>query len=387
MTTMPPPGDTRLTPASSLVLGFDANDLGFDLPTGHAFAHSRASVSSTRDTAGRRIRIGHSMPAWAVRGGVFGVELMPSRQNVLIRSRDLTDAAWIKTNVTVLRDLWGADGQISTGNRLTATSNGGTVAQAVTLASGSRSAGLHLRRVTGTGTIEVSLDGGSTWTAVVPTASWSRFVLPPQTLANPELVIRMGTSGDVIGVDWAQLENGGIPTAPIETAASATTRQPDQVLGTVAQWLPDSGTIAWEVHRAEWMALSGGLGADATLLGLSSVVPKLRVTIPAGSRVWRIELTDAGSTVIAAEVAIPGTGEVLTGGARWRNLATGPEVSISVDGTWGAWSSAAAAISGLGDGVGALGSDADGTNGLATGLCKVKIAPGLLAWDDTLERI
>ena len=54
------------------------------------------------------------------------------------------------------------------------------------------------------------MNGGTTWTAVTATASWTRVSVPTVTMANPVVGFRIVTSGDSIAVDMVQNENSGV---------------------------------------------------------------------------------------------------------------------------------------------------------------------------------
>jgi len=156
-----------------------------------------------------------------------GLLLEPARTNIALRSRDFTQAAWVKTGITAALDVAGIDGTSSTASRLTATAANATALQAITSASAARVTSFFVQRITGNGTIEITQDNGATWTAITLTAAWQRFIIPVATITNPVIGVRIVTSGDVIAVDAAQCEVGTFATSPILTGASAVTRAAD----------------------------------------------------------------------------------------------------------------------------------------------------------------
>lgn len=167
-------------------------------------------------------------------------------------SRDLTNAAWVKTNMTVEKTVNGLDGVTNTGNLLTATAANATILQPIVLASAVRSACLFIRRRTGSGTIQITLNGGTTWNTIVPTSVYTDYLVTA-TLANPSIGIRIVTSGDAIDVDFARIGNFGIATSPIESLGTATTRVSEgctvsfsnnNALGTIDGCLVISGAVA-----------------------------------------------------------------------------------------------------------------------------------------------
>jgi hypothetical protein len=162
-------------------------------------------------------------------GGYYGLCEAVAATNIVLWSRDLTNAAWTKSNVTATKDQAGIDGVANSATRLAATAGNGTALQAITLASSSRKQSAFVKRVVGSGTLEMTTDNGTTWTAVTVTASWTRVEIAAQTLANPTVGFRIGTSGDEIAVDFVQNELGapGVATSPIPTTTVAVTRAAD----------------------------------------------------------------------------------------------------------------------------------------------------------------
>ena len=151
--------------------------------------------------------------------------------NNLLWNRDLSNAAWTKTNVTAAKNAIGLDGIANTATTLTATATNATILQAITLASAARCASAYVRRKTGTGTISFTQDNGSTWTDITSQLNTSTFtrVEITATLANPSVGFKISTSGDAIEVDCVQNVAGSIATSPIVTTTAAVTRNADSL--------------------------------------------------------------------------------------------------------------------------------------------------------------
>jgi len=156
-----------------------------------------------------------------------GLLLEPSRTNIALRSRDFTQASWVKTSITAALDVAGIDGAANTASRLTATAGNATALQSITSASAAHVTSFFVRRIAGTGTVEITQNNGATWTAITLTAAWQRFIIPVATITNPVIGVRIVTSGDVIAVDAAQCEVGTFAASPIITGATAVTRAAD----------------------------------------------------------------------------------------------------------------------------------------------------------------
>jgi hypothetical protein len=187
-------------------------------------------------------------------GNPLGLLVEGARTNVVLRNRDLTNAAWTKTNITAAKDQVGVDGEANSASSIEATAGNGTVLQSITLASSARFQSAYVKRLVGTGTIEMTMNGGSTWTAVTVTASWTRVSIPTATLANPNVGFRIVTSGDKIAVDFVQNENGAFASSPVATEASQVTRAAD--------------AISWPFSEAPGDGSEGTIWVRAANLGI-----------------------------------------------------------------------------------------------------------------------
>ena len=132
--------------------------------------------------------------------------------------------------------------------KLTATANNGTVTgNANTLASGTHTTKWDIERDTGTGDIDLSIDGGSTWVDVTGDVGSSSYgeCFVEDTLADPQIAIRLATSGDIVYVKNAALvpncteaELTGVDT-PVTGGAGVKTYVQTPVVQT-GEWSGDS---------------------------------------------------------------------------------------------------------------------------------------------------
>ena len=203
-----------------------------------------------------------SCPAWLVE---------PAATNSALHSRDLTNAVWVRTNMNATRDQVGADGSANTATRLTATAANATILQSLTLASAQRTWSAWIRRLTGTGRIEMTMDGGASWVIVTSgiTSTFAPISIPAQTLSNNSVGFRIADSGDEIVVDFVQLEAGLARTSPIITGASIATRNADVISLTGASGLigQTEGTIYVDENFLQNAINKTGL--DDVLIGFS----------------------------------------------------------------------------------------------------------------------
>jgi hypothetical protein len=155
-----------------------------------------------------------------------GLLIEEARTNRLLWCRDATQTQWVKTDITAAKDQTGIDGVAAAASSLTATADGGTCIQTITLASGSRTGSVYLKRLTGTGVVQVSLDG-TTWSTVdLSTDEWRRIVLSG-TVTNPVVGVRIAVSGDAVAMDFGQVEDGNYASSPVLTTAATSTRSAD----------------------------------------------------------------------------------------------------------------------------------------------------------------
>jgi hypothetical protein len=147
--------------------------------------------------------------------------------NLAKYSRDFSQADWAASNITpTANSVAGPDGRTKA-SLLAATAGNGTILQTSTQSIADFVAGFYLKRKTGTGDIDITVDGGTTWETKVITSEWVRYEVTYKNVANPQFGVRIVTSGDEIYVDFAQCEAGEILSSAIETAAVTVTRNSD----------------------------------------------------------------------------------------------------------------------------------------------------------------
>jgi len=151
------------------------------------------------------------------------------RTNEVLYSRDMSNAAWVKTNMTALFDQLGMDNVASAASSILATAADATVFQTFTASSARRAYSCDIKRLVGTGTISITMDGGATYTDVTAQLNilnrpWVR-VWMNQTQLDPQFGIKISTSGDKLAIDYNQLEYASGPSSRIETTTVAVTRK------------------------------------------------------------------------------------------------------------------------------------------------------------------
>lgn len=184
---------------------------------------------------------------WDASGAPMGLLIEPARTNVVLWNSDLTNAAWVRTTLNVAKSATGPDGVANSATLCTATAANATVMQAITSASGFKLTSMFVKRRTGSGTINITQDTGTVWTAVTVTNDWTRVQSSFQSLSNSQSGLRIVTSGDEVEVALFQQEvvggpgAGAVITTPIVTTTASVTRAIDNI-SIVTSALPFSTT-------------------------------------------------------------------------------------------------------------------------------------------------
>ncbi len=159
----------------------------------------------------------------------------------------MTNAAWVKTNVTAAKTATGIDNAPNSASTLTAGAANATILQTLTLASAARSSSAYVKRRTGTGTISFTRNGGTTWTditSLINSSTWTRVKIENSSVTNPSIGFLIATSGDAIDVDIAPDEAGAFISSPIVTTTAAVTRNADVLsYPTASNMLATAGAI------------------------------------------------------------------------------------------------------------------------------------------------
>ncbi len=188
-------------------------------------------------------------PATSASLGLFVEE---QRINVALHNRDSTNAAWVKSNMTAAKDQIGEDLVINSASSLLATDANATAIQAFTILSAAQTGTFSIKRLIGTGDVDITVDDGATWaTVTINSLTYTRFAVT-QTLANPDIGVRLVTSGDKIAIDFQGLEAGAFATSRIATTTLAVTRNKDQFNSTDVSWFNSvEGTIYTKSQKAD----------------------------------------------------------------------------------------------------------------------------------------
>mgnify|MGYP001617388397 CR=1 FL=1 len=300
---------------AALSFGLNFNDVGSGQVNTTVFSGSvsptftRASVAWTKLASGLWAQVATGVPRSAYLGANtisgattgYGGYLSEGARTQLVTPtaaiRDMTGAAWVKTNVTAAKTATGIDGAASSATRLTAGAIGGSILQTLVAAASTRTYSVWLRRVSGTGTVTIS-QGATTLdvTASLNSSTYTRVELSASVL-NAAFGITFGTSGDVIEADFNQFEAGSFASTPIDAAGAA--RNADVLTYPTTGWLnASSGTLYAEYNI---FAVNVGLNNRIFSLDDGSASEAIVLDTQSGTNA-RLVVEDGGANKVALPV-------------------------------------------------------------------------------------
>ena len=144
-----------------------------------------------------------------------------AEENLLLQSNTFSNAAWVATNGTVVSGITDPAGT-TTAFSFTATGVA-TLYQTLTITATPYTLSFYIQRVTGTGAVNLTLDG-TILTPQTITGSWARYsVTATPTAGTRTIGIQLAVITDSVNIFIAQLENRSSMTAANITTTAAIT--------------------------------------------------------------------------------------------------------------------------------------------------------------------
>lgn len=219
-----------------------------------------------------------------------------AEQNLITYSEQFDNAIWVKTTTTATANSFTAPDGTVTADTLTATGTNSLVLQSFTASALPYVFSVYLYRKTGTGNIDITVDG-TTYATQTITGAWVRYnIVTTPTAGTKTAGIRLAVSGDEVYIWGAQLEQRSAvtaytptTTAPItnyipvlQTAASGVARfdcnpTTSESLGLLIEeqrtnLIPASGSIGngyWNSYGSLTTVLNSSVSPDGTISATS----------------------------------------------------------------------------------------------------------------------
>ena len=210
----------------------------------------------TRVSAPNHARFEHD----SATGTLIGLLLEASAKNELTYSRTLSagSSEWTGNSITSADNVTGIDGVANKASTLTATGANGTFLAAKILPTDDYTFSAWVRRKTGIGRVDITLDGGATWqeiSAYLLGGRWMRvgthLLGPGGPVTDPHVGFRIVEAGDAIEVDVCQLEAGFFATGEIVTDGTTKTRTAETL-----RFVVDPGVAEWDFAWPEAAVIS-----------------------------------------------------------------------------------------------------------------------------------
>ena len=235
----------------------------------------------------------------------IGIMIEEARTIRITKNRNMTDAAWSATNMTVAKDAVGLDGIANSASTLTASSANGTVTQSPTLGSLERTYSVWVKRKTGSGVVEITDNNFTNTLDITASINSSTFtkVEVVRTQANPVIGIRVVASGDAVEVDFNQVEDGEFSTSPIDSDIFAT-RQADDLIFNDTSWINTLQDTVWvEVSLPRAPTTTVGVGI-CSLFDASSDNNRITLDVAVSGTLMRAIYEDGASPVILNDTKV-----------------------------------------------------------------------------------
>lgn len=211
-------------------------------------------------------------------------------ENRVTYSEQFDNAAWTKSSVTISANSVAAPlGTGTTADTLTASGSNGTCRAAVTTVAVSYTFSVWLKRKTGSGNVDLTMDG-TTYVTKAVTTDWQRFEVTQTGVAgtsNPG--VRIVTSGDAVYAWGAQVEIGSAAKSYLVTTSAAVSAPRDD------HWVDGVRTLLLEGARTNLVPNNADL-STWTDQG-TPVVTGGQADAFGGTDEWLIEDNDATNGV------------------------------------------------------------------------------------------
>ncbi len=345
-------GGIALTADGRVLLGYEAPifklnlaDLGAgvvdttpQVSAGSATAtFTRATTAYARLSTGvwGLVASGSPRSMYSVTGAYLGYWAEGARADVLgttaaIR-RTMTDAGWVVGATMTVGSATGIDGVATAGASLTggAVSATNTILFTTVLGSAARTFSAFVRRKTGSGTVNMTDNGGTNWTDITAligaSGGLALQVQVTRTQANPVVGFQVVTNGDAIEVDFNTIEAATFanPTPIPVNVSKAADVLTFPTSGNIAD---AAGTAYCEFSLPSWPTY----GSQGQILSVPGVSGWIRTNST------NVISSNDGANTASGPINVPAAGSVAKAAASWTGsvLACYAQGSAGTPGTY-----------------------------------------------------
>jgi hypothetical protein len=217
---------------ATLDLAFTTMNSTADL-TAAGFTFTRSSSATYINASGLLVVAGSNVARFDYDptnvGTPRGLLIEGSATNLICHSETFASSGgsnnWTTSSATLGSLIFEDPEGTFTAPSLFASASNGTLLNNAGLSSAQRTFSIWLKRVNGTGNVQLTLDN-STWTTVTITPNWARYQITATSTGH--VGIRLQTSGDGVHIFGAQLETGSAASSYIVTGTSTGNRAADE---------------------------------------------------------------------------------------------------------------------------------------------------------------
>jgi hypothetical protein len=234
-----------------------------------------------------------------------------AEQNLLLQSNTFSNATWVATNGTVVSGVTDPAGT-TTAFSFTATGVA-TLYQTLTTTATPYTLSFYIQRVTGTGAVNLTLDG-TILTPQTITGSWARYsVTATPTAASHTIGIQLAVITDSVNIFSSQLENRSSMTAANTTTTTA-----------ITNYIPVLMTAPAGVARFDYNPTTG--------VALGLLIEESRTNLQAYSSDFSNALWSKNASTITADTIVAPDG-TLTGDKLVENTASAQHYITGISST------------------------------------------------------
>lgn len=234
---------------------------------GESINFTRSSAANCQQADGTWVQVATDQPRASNLMGQPGLLMEQAATNLVLYSRDLSNAAWAKSSMSCAQDATGITGVANSASTCTASNFIATATQSFS-ANGGRVTSVYVKRVSGSSALEMTRNNGGSWTALnssncynattyaaqnINSTTWSRCWMVAN-VNGPVVGLRMNADGDSFIIDAVQDESVNFidaPTSPIFTTSTSVARSGDVAyVNNPSGFIDSVGCMAAKVLKA-----------------------------------------------------------------------------------------------------------------------------------------